>query len=68
MVHLRKNSLAQSWGSSKFSIIKISVISYFDHFLDLGFGTNIDGAKGESVNAKICSWVKLDRVKYLSYS
>ena len=32
---------------------------YFDHFQDFGFGTTIDGTKGESVRAKVFRWAKL---------
>ena len=59
MGHPRKKSLAESWGSSRFFIIKIFFVFHFDHFLDLGFGTIIDGAKGGSVTVKLLSWVKL---------
>ena len=59
MVHPRKFLLAESWGSSSFFISKIFFVFHFDHFLDLGFGTIIDGAQGGSVTMKILSWVKL---------
>ena len=59
MGHPRKISLAESWGSSRFFISKFFFVFHFDHFLDFGFGTIIDGAKGGSVMAKLFRWVKL---------
>ena len=59
MVHPRKISLAEIWGSIRFFISKIFFVFHFDHFQDFGFGTIIDGAKGGSVTAKIFIWVKL---------
>ena len=59
MGHPRKKSLAKSWGSSRFFITKFFFVFHFDHFLDLGFRTIIDGAKGGSVMVKILSWTKL---------
>ena len=52
MVHPRKISLAELWGSIRFFISKIFFIFHFDHFQDFGFGSTIDGAKGGSVTAK----------------
>ena len=59
MGHPRKKSLAKSWGSSRFFITKFFFVFHFDHFLDLGCGTFIDGAQGGSVTVKILSLVKL---------
>ena len=59
MLHSRKSSLTESWGSIRFFIGKISFIFHFDHFQDLGFATMIDGTKGGSVRAKIFRWVRL---------
>ena len=56
MVHPRKISLAELWGSIRFFISKIFFIFHFDHFQDFGFGTIIDGAKGGSVRAKMFRW------------
>ena len=35
-----------------FFLVKVLFIFYFDHFLDLGFGTFEDGATGGTVRAK----------------
>ena len=59
MVHPRKNSLAEIWGSIMFFISKILFDFHFDHLEDFGFGTIIGGAKGGSVKAKIFQRVKL---------
>ena len=59
MVHPRKISFAESWGSSRFSIRNFFSIFHLDHFQAFGFETIIDGAKGGSVMEKILSWVKL---------
>ena len=59
MVHPRKISLAELWGSISFFISKIFFVFHFDHFQDFGFETIIDGTKGGSVKAKIFRWAKL---------
>ena len=62
MVHLRKVSLAESWGSSRFFVSKISFIFHFNYFQAFGFETIIDGAKRGSVSAKIFRLLKLVEV------
>ena len=52
IVHPRKISLADIWGSIRFFISKIFFVLHFDHFLDFGFGTIIDGAKGGRIIGK----------------
>ena len=59
MMHLRKISFAESWGTCRFFKRKFSFIFHFDHFQDFGFGTTIGGTKGESVRAKVFRWAKL---------
>ena len=48
MVHPKKISLAEIWGSIRFFISDFFFVFHFDHFQDLGFETIIDGAKGEN--------------------
>ena len=57
MVHPRKNSLAEIWGSIGYFISKTFFVLHFDHFQDFGFGTIIDGAKEGNVTAKMFIWV-----------
>ena len=59
MVHPRKISLAELWGTIRLFISKIFFVFHFNDFQDFGFGTIIEGAKGGSVRAKTFIWVKL---------
>ena len=60
MVHWRKISLAESWGSSRFFIsIFFILIIFKTSDLELSY---LDGANGESVRAKIHRCVKLVEV------
>ena len=52
MVHPRKISLAEIWGSIRFFISDIFFVFHFDYFQDFGFGTIIDGAKGGVLEQK----------------
>ena len=62
LVHPRKKSLAETWSSIRLFFTNFFFVFHFDHFLDLGFETIIDGAQGGSVTVKILSLVKLQWV------
>ena len=48
----RKISRTESWGSSRFFIVKVVFFFHFDNFFDLGFETMVDGTTSGTVMVK----------------
>ena len=55
MVNLRKISLVECCGSSRFFIVNFLNFSFKPFLKDFGFETIVDGAQGGSLRAKVFS-------------